>query len=234
MTAAPGNVQQVWSDEDLSSEILSRLPVKSVIRCRCVCKAWRALISHPVFVKKYTSRHTKSKSSFRLLLPTFPLRSVDYEAPGIEVVFREHYYPVSLPKPESRLDIYGSCHGLICLAIDDYTIVLWNPSTGESNLLPEPTLETYKSDENFYGFGYDSTTQDYKIVRGDDFEIFPEFYFEVFSLKTGSWRQHPLVGPTFELASLDYGFGGYGQGFLTNEALHWVDLSYDVANNSGL
>lgn len=229
MTAAPGNEQQVLSDEDLSSEILSRLPVKFVIRCRCVCKAWRALISHPLFVNKYTSRHTKSKSSSRLLLPTFPLRSVDYEAPGVEVAFRKHYYPASLPKPKSCLEIYGSCHGLVCLAIDYHAIILWNPSTGESNLLPEPTLRPKHRDGNYYGFGYDSTTQDYKIVRGD-YVRFPEFKFEVFSLKTGSWRQHPLVTPTFELAAIDDIFGGLWQGFLTNEALHWIDLSFaDVA-----
>lgn len=229
MTVAPGNEQQVLSDEDLSSEILSRLPVKSVIRCRCVCKAWRALISHPLFVNKYTSRHTKSKSSSRLLLPTFPLRSVDYEAPGVEVAFRKHYYPVSLPKPKSCLEIYGSCHGLVCLAIDYHTIILWNPSTGESNLLPEPTIRAKPPDGNYYGFGYDSTTQDYKIVRGD-YVRFPEFKFEVFSLKTGSWRQHPLLSPTFELACDDDIFGGLWQGFLTNEALHWIDMSFaDVA-----
>ncbi|KAK9938560.1 hypothetical protein M0R45_015289 [Rubus argutus] len=227
MTAAAWNAEQVFSDEDLRTEILSRLPVKSVVRCRCVCKAWRALISHPLFVEKYTGRRTKSKSSFRLLLPIFPLRSVDYEAQG--VAFREHYYPVSLPKPKRSLELYGSSHGIVCLAIDYHTIILWNPSTGESNLLPEPPARTgHDGSIDFYGFGYDSTTQDYKIVRGYDFEVYPECNFEVFSLKTGSWRRHPLVDVPFDLYSFEDIFGSIGQGFVANDALHWMDSSLDV------
>ena len=38
--------------DDLIVEILSRLPVKSICRFKCVSRHWRALISHPEHRKK--------------------------------------------------------------------------------------------------------------------------------------------------------------------------------------
>uniref|UniRef100_A0A8R7TRE8 F-box domain-containing protein n=1 Tax=Triticum urartu TaxID=4572 RepID=A0A8R7TRE8_TRIUA len=38
-------------------DILSRTPVKSVCRFRCVSKGWRNLISSPVFAAAHRSRH---------------------------------------------------------------------------------------------------------------------------------------------------------------------------------
>ncbi|PNT65756.1 hypothetical protein BRADI_3g02032v3, partial [Brachypodium distachyon] len=42
---------------DLILDILSRLPVWSVCRFRCVCNEWRALISDPAFAAEHRSRH---------------------------------------------------------------------------------------------------------------------------------------------------------------------------------
>ncbi|MED6124431.1 hypothetical protein PIB30_058818 [Stylosanthes scabra] len=39
----------VLGDEDLLTEILVRLPVKALLRCKCVCKKWKSLISDPQF-----------------------------------------------------------------------------------------------------------------------------------------------------------------------------------------
>jgi hypothetical protein len=43
---------------DVLFEILSWLPLRFLIRCRCVCKSWRALISNPAFVAVHRS-HAK-------------------------------------------------------------------------------------------------------------------------------------------------------------------------------
>ncbi|KAM3296400.1 hypothetical protein ACQJBY_038628 [Aegilops geniculata] len=45
--------------DDVVSDILSRLPVKSVSRLRCVCTGWRALISDPGFATLHRSRQAE-------------------------------------------------------------------------------------------------------------------------------------------------------------------------------
>ncbi|KAI6694708.1 hypothetical protein NL676_022418 [Syzygium grande] len=57
----------------------------------------------------------------------------------------------------------GSCHGLVSLAVDDGFLV-YNPTTKESRKLPRSNLVA--EHEFFHGFGYNSATDDYKIVHG--------------------------------------------------------------------
>ncbi|CAN1804701.1 hypothetical protein LINPERHAP1_LOCUS24003 [Linum perenne] len=69
---------------------------------------------------------------------------------------------------------------------DSTTITLWNPSIGKTFDLPLPSLtfDTHGAFEALLGFGFDSSTHDYKVVRvlrlleRDDIEI----EVEVFSL----------------------------------------------------
>ena len=77
--------------------------------------------------------------------------------------------PLDFPfrKPYSdNAHVIGSCHGLVCIAFDNYggqDIVIWNPSTGDYRKLPN--LDISSGDTRYqYGFGYDSSTNDYKII----------------------------------------------------------------------
>uniref|UniRef100_M8CJ97 Uncharacterized protein n=1 Tax=Aegilops tauschii TaxID=37682 RepID=M8CJ97_AEGTA len=45
--------------DDVVSDILSRLPVKSVSRLRCVCRGWRAIVSDPGFAALHRSRQAE-------------------------------------------------------------------------------------------------------------------------------------------------------------------------------
>ncbi|XXG69532.1 hypothetical protein AAC387_Pa06g2376 [Persea americana] len=42
--------------KDLLWDILSRLPIKSIILCNCVCRYWRRLLQEPSFVQIHLSR----------------------------------------------------------------------------------------------------------------------------------------------------------------------------------
>ena len=78
-------------DDDIITEILLRVPAKSLIRFRCVCKSWRALISDPSFVQNHLRRVSPSHSN--LLLVTSPYQADVLKLDDGEVAFTEHAYP---------------------------------------------------------------------------------------------------------------------------------------------
>ncbi|PRQ57332.1 putative F-box domain-containing protein [Rosa chinensis] len=230
--------------DDVLDEILAWLPVKSLMRFRCVCKSWRALISQSYFVTKHFNYASKrfTENTSRLLISTSPLKSLDCEASMLSLdcealkdlnddgdahlAIRKLEFPVMFPN-SSRRNIVGSCNGLICVEIDLKDMVLWNPCTGQSNLLPKRPGQVssqlcgvgYDLTTKFSGFGYDSTNDDYKVVRGYNYRVTgsEETVVQVFSLKSGSWRTHE---------GLSY-FGLVGPGCLLNGALHWPETIFD-------
>jgi F-box interacting protein len=67
-----------------------------------------------------------------------------------------------------------------------YEMVLWNPATRESKMLPPMDIPTSTFTSNF-GFGFDPKTNDYKVIRILNFD-FQQCKVEVYSLGTNSWR----------------------------------------------
>ncbi|MCL7032253.1 hypothetical protein MKW94_000196, partial [Papaver nudicaule] len=53
--------------EEIIGDILPRLPAKSVLRFRCVCKSWLKLFRNPNFVKHHL-KYAKQRNSTNLLL----------------------------------------------------------------------------------------------------------------------------------------------------------------------
>ncbi|XP_004303922.1 PREDICTED: F-box/kelch-repeat protein At3g06240-like [Fragaria vesca subsp. vesca] len=99
--------------------------------------------------------------------------------------------------------------------------MLWNPCTRDSKVLSNPPLVIEPKDSNYYyhGFGYDSATDDYKVMRGFAYDAngAEKFMTQIFALKTGSWRT---------VKDIDYVELTEGQGVFLNGALHWLgDLS---------
>ncbi|KAM7505167.1 hypothetical protein LguiB_004071 [Lonicera macranthoides] len=52
--------------EDVLGEFLLMLPVKCLLRFRCVCKAWCALIDNSRFIAKHHNRATFNKKRMHL------------------------------------------------------------------------------------------------------------------------------------------------------------------------
>ena len=173
---------------------------------------------------------------FKPLPETRPLRSIDYEATlknlkedeAALIAPRELDSLEMINNTDSNPVIFGSVNGLICIEFDQTDIVIWNPSTKESKLLPQATVidDDISIASVFYGFGYDDKNKDYKVVRAS---IRGEYasngvtwsrniIIEVFSLKTGSWRTSQVINC---MGSEDLGIDG--QGCLVNETLHWLD-----------
>ncbi|OVA01230.1 F-box domain [Macleaya cordata] len=206
--------------EDIIVDITSRLPVKSILRFRCVCKPWCKLFSGPEFVKMHL-KHVVEKKKFNLmitdggnlyLLDHDSLSSLSFvtkcnKGTAIDYPYKTQNYIV---------EILGSCNGLVCINPDKYVICIWNPSTKEYKKLP--TLEqlefipTYLSYRITFGFGYNCNIEDYKLVRITAGSNRSEVM--VYSLGSNTWKriQDIRYNPCY----------GEQLGVLVNGALHWI------------
>lgn len=123
--------------------------------------------------------------------------------------------------------ILGSINGLTCLSRDqrftvqtEFLYCICNPITNEYVMLPP--IERDCGDIDHFpcwtsGFGYVSSTNEYKVVR---IMLKTEFYIvHIYTLGSGSgWRN---------LGSFNLGSNRYLKktGFFANGALYWRDLN---------
>lgn len=200
--------------DDLLIDILSRLPVKSLMRFKCVSKRWCSLISDPQFAKTQLQWATQGNAtSSQRIIKDGVLQTINYEAldDGEEDggVVELH----TLGKaPSQWLGLVGHFDGLVCLVCaGEY--ILYNPTTRQSRIIANSSL--VKQNHIFHGFGYDPRTDDYKILRGaydtsaDDPQ---EAMMEIFTLKSNSWRR----------IKDSHAKGPHGQGICLSGARHWL------------
>ncbi|KAF9663475.1 hypothetical protein SADUNF_Sadunf17G0054400 [Salix dunnii] len=159
--------------QEIIVDILTYLPVKSLVKFKCVCKSWRSLISDPQFAKMHLKRAYEDENinRQRLLVATDPLYSVDFEAASggdNDNTLVELPFPNAVNHGDSfAVGLFlGSCDGIVCILNEVDDVVLWNPSTRESKKLPGPSSSLHKDFST--GLGYDSTTDDYKMSWGLD------------------------------------------------------------------
>nr|POF06676.1 f-box/kelch-repeat protein [Quercus suber] len=89
----------------------------------------------------------------------------------------------------------ASCNGLVCIELyHEYKwtsqYLVWNPSTKSYKNIPSSTSTSYSVScwVRRFGFGYDYSTDDYKILRPYHYYHIHTFQIEIFSLKTFTWR----------------------------------------------
>ncbi|PIN12079.1 hypothetical protein CDL12_15316 [Handroanthus impetiginosus] len=209
--------------EEIITEILLRLPVKALLKFRCVSKLWLSLISSPQFIKTHLKISTKNNiySHNRLILSSGPRPNVFHTFSLNPKIDEYSYvdtllfdYPLSVDQDE-RIRIVGSCNGLVCGVLDLGNVVLWNPSTRKLKKLPN----SGSLRGTHYGFGYDESNDDYKVVQTYWIDRDPDVYetrVEVYSSRTNSWRFVNWPG----------GYIFDGPGVFVKGAIHWK-VHYD-------
>ncbi|KAM3396597.1 hypothetical protein P3S68_000109 [Capsicum galapagoense] len=174
---------------EMVAEILSRLPVKSILKFRCVSKSWLALISSPEFIKMHLRISGKKEDTQHILIcnnPYFGDKSICKECPVRSLLYDSvaEVFDVNYPtgKAGDNRVIVGSCNGLVFLYHYSEYRVLWNPTTRMYKNLPHFRYRRwgkfpiygfgygYGNDElhdysPVYGFGYDELHDDYKILN---------------------------------------------------------------------
>ncbi|KAL3328928.1 hypothetical protein AABB24_036174, partial [Solanum stoloniferum] len=138
---------------ELIVEILLRVPVKFLLQFRCVSKSWLDLISSPKFVKTHLSLSVKNKDypHHRVVLTvrnesisgeSRPVHS-DYSLSSLRnnSVIDPFVLDFPMKKRQQGISIVGSVNGLICVAIGDGDLFIWNPSIRKFKNLPDSRLK---------------------------------------------------------------------------------------------
>jgi len=188
---------------ELITEILSRLTVKQLMKMKCVCKSWKTLISSdPIFIKLHLNR--SAKNTFFSLVSyedNITIHNDDYSFVPFPVTSLLQNRCINIPQdPCFRLsnkncrEVVGSCNGLVCLL--GYSnkkthtwLRFWNPATRAlSDKLGHLYDIKYYWNSWRFVFGYDSSTDVYKVValhnKGSNSS--PEV--SIFSLGDNVWR----------------------------------------------
>nr|XP_011462060.1 PREDICTED: F-box/kelch-repeat protein At3g23880-like [Fragaria vesca subsp. vesca] len=220
---------------EVITEILAKLPVKSLSKFRVVCKSWCSLISTKQFVTKHLSSSDSSNPK-RIIQLSTDISDADfltfYSVQDSKLVQESSPIKFQIENPNynqysgalSSFYIMGYCDGLVCVkAYTSYNshIFLWNPSTRDSKLLPYRPGVANNSARIFccWGFGYDYSSDDYKVLM-----VFPPEDHEdssrksmLYTLRTNSWRsiQDFPLDTSCRVA-------GDWSATLVNGALHWM------------
>ncbi|TVT97993.1 hypothetical protein EJB05_56708, partial [Eragrostis curvula] len=131
--------------EDDITEILLRLPAKSVIRFRAVCTAWRRITTDPHFlaaharlrpaeVLLYTYLKPRGirlagSSVVNIALDTLPISSDDASRRRRLIRYRQ-------PVARGSGFLLSSCNGVLLFKDDKYSYILCNPATRQWAELP--------------------------------------------------------------------------------------------------
>ncbi|KAK9016781.1 hypothetical protein V6N11_079275 [Hibiscus sabdariffa] len=188
-----------YMPEEVILKILNRLPVKSLMSFRSVCKSWNTLIFHPSFISTHLQASLSGNTPF-LLLRCWKRGQknyfLHYNNDGLDE-FKQLQFPIFGSAPYSL--VIGSCNGLICVQLSPYSnrlkFFLWNPSIQKYIFLPPPSISVKK---NFnIGFRFDSRTGDYNLlivgVEEDGSWIKPY----LFLLNENSWKRVAAVSPNY-------------------------------------
>ncbi|XP_027331899.1 F-box/kelch-repeat protein At3g23880-like [Abrus precatorius] len=220
--------KMVLLPQELIIQILLRLPVKSLVRFKCVSKSWLSLISDPHFAKSHFE--LAATPTHRLLL----LGQSLYEARSIDLNASLHDDSASaalnLNFSISQYDkIIGSCRGFLLIACNP-NLYVWNPSTGAHKRIPSSPVESNLEAMIFtfiYGFGYDPSTDDYLVVQAY-YEPNADLatHVELFSFKANTWTEMEGTHLSHMNASDDLRLGS-----LLNGAIHWLAYRYDASEN---
>ncbi|XP_021724185.1 F-box protein CPR30-like [Chenopodium quinoa] len=220
------------------SEILPRLPAKTLVRFKSVSREWNAIISSTQFAETHLT-HLSSRSVLTLDYYS-NFEALDYE--DFNFVFSRfgrntHFIASDKSKYAPFNWLVDSCNGLALLVPhayfnSDFSFVVYNPVLGQD---PNAFIEIQRPqgfhlrpyqlsyDNHSFGFGYVSSHKDYYIVAIELPRCLtrPEVVAFVYSFKTREWtiKETPRKDQKNRLVLQDHLIKRIG--ILVNETLHW-------------
>ncbi|KAL3628807.1 hypothetical protein CASFOL_027853 [Castilleja foliolosa] len=172
-TIANGMASCVLPEDVIKHCILTRLPVKSIFRCKSVCKHWLEFLSSPEFIQLHHAQFSKNQS--------FIIHTTHYNGRNTISLLSIEYSDKYPTIPEHPFNPHSKTNFDILLKI-------------------VPPSKTLRVDERVsLGFGYDAETNDYKVVSTACMSNRrkPESWVEVYSVNSDSWR---IIDPGFRFS----------------------------------
>ncbi|GKA26998.1 F-box associated domain containing protein [Tanacetum coccineum] len=202
--------------QDIIIDILCGLPAKTLGRFRCVSKEWLSLLSEPHFIK--THQKTLNRNHLLFISSDCLFYSLPFD----------NQSAVAKPLLDKHYDImYGcSCNGLVLASGRNlrllHTFIVFNPTTNDYVEFPMFRHDWLYNPGNYFltGFGYDSVTDDYKVVCISYFHcprLIPpdKMFVHVYSLRSNTWRK-------LRNSPYDHSDGKRVLGVFVNGFLHWI------------
>ncbi|KAL9238127.1 hypothetical protein vseg_012597 [Gypsophila vaccaria] len=152
---------------DVWTRILATLPVKTLLRSRCVCKSWCSIIDSPDFVSIHLKLCSNNFDTNKVLAlerlgrrrerSLLTVRRADTLRKTAHISLCCDSYYVS-----------EICNGLLLvMRCDGHTIPdlqLWNPSIRKTLLLPPVPIPSSSNGEALKVFGFAPVSNDYKVI----------------------------------------------------------------------
>ncbi|KAM7503254.1 hypothetical protein LguiB_002158 [Lonicera macranthoides] len=237
-TTTTDEIESIVRDlpRDIIIDILTRLPVRSVLRFKSVCRSWYVILSNPNFTSKHFKNRTilNNRHEDRCFLFTRNYSDDDI-INGITFLSNDKAInvPIKLEIPFLRkskpLRVSGTCNGLVCLSILPLgsIILLWNPATREFKDLPIAKIPRPKQGpiKVALGFGFDPVADDYKVLR-IVYYCYPLNQVEVYSLRSNTWRE---IKRTVQFLIFESGCNVYLKG-----RFHWSAIGFGTMNGRKL
>ncbi|KAL0382272.1 UNVERIFIED_CONTAM: F-box protein [Sesamum calycinum] len=238
---AQSSAQIVASIDDLLTEILLRLPIRSLIRFKLVCKHWHSLITTPHFS---FLRNPRPNPAVGLFLPCSdvglnPSSQTEYVTLEPKPWFEYVPFFVGVPTtpPFGQLNFTkessgsefcslatGCCSVVVVPGVGIYSkrYYVCNPTTKRFSTLPKLDGGSRGSTGiRGMSLAFDpAKSPHYKVVCVRGFEVdFEEFHyqFEVYSSEKGPWRK---CGEPFT-ADVDFENGVYWNGSPLDQQPGW-------------
>ncbi|XP_008796479.1 F-box protein At5g07610-like [Phoenix dactylifera] len=238
MSFSSSSAAKATCSDPIAFEILSRLPAKSVMRFKSVCKQWLALASDPFFLAAHTRCNPPTFSGF-LVQDAVKGPLTSFSAAGGASPALPDPSLSSLNRRFAASDdilVWQSCNGLLlCRTRSPWPpgLLILNPTTMQYREIPDPPTGLYPFKYQFMLAFDPSTSFQYRIacfscnITPTAFDpTASQLHVEIYSSDTGAWELS-RSGETLP------GCTPLHKGVYWNGALNWISqndlfISFDL------
>ncbi|KAL8471515.1 hypothetical protein ACS0TY_028962 [Phlomoides rotata] len=176
---------------DVIHEILLRLPVKTLMRFKCVCKHWCSIIGSPIFVNQHFSH--KSNHDCLLIRHYKPNENHHTYSMYADELSSGYEEPDHLQLPDGVITLMGPLNGVFCVVSKSRRLALFNPAMRQFRPIPSHDLNDHLFTCDYVtGFGLDPFSGDYNVIStryfcDNGFLVNPR-HVSIYNSGSDSWR----------------------------------------------